>query len=131
MKKYLLLTITILTFAFAAQAQDVCPAGKLCISIEAGNRAAENARLIPTLENKISVLEAALVEKDKNLTIAREASRLNEAELRAVLQKTELLLATKTGELIESQANAAFQRAIITAIIPQLRKKCNGIVLFC
>jgi uncharacterized coiled-coil protein SlyX len=136
--RFILMLIAVLLVPYAAASQtDNQPSGnlqsaepKVCISQEAANKCAENARLIPALNEKIAALEAKIKAQDTTIEELKEANRKNVADLTDRLHKTELSLATKTGEVSMCQANDVSNRAIITAMIPMLRQKVVGIKIF-
>lgn len=102
----------------------------VCVSQQAANAAAENARLRPLLEQKIAELEAALLEKDKNAQDIRDAAAKNEADLKDALRKTELELAKKTGEVIQLEADRVRWNAVVDVLVKNSRKKSIGLIAF-
>lgn len=96
----------------------------VCISQEAANKCRDLAKENPALENKIKVLEQALKDKDAAHEKAIE-------KILKVLKDTEIKLATKTGELIKAENTNNDLLEILKAVLPRMRKKCNGLVLFC
>lgn len=128
--KYLLIAITFLflsPLAVFSQAPE-CPAGKVCISQEAANKAAENARELEATKEKVKTLEGALVKKDESIREAQETARKNEADLREQLHKTEVELALKTGQLISKEAEAVRNLALIDLLLKQTKKKRNAVI---
>lgn len=123
----LLVIALFLTCGLAVRAQDA----KVCISQAAANKAAENARVIPTLESKIATLEDALKQKDTSITELKDANRQNVADLTERLHKTEVELATKTGQLIATEANQTRQLAIIELLTKKVGKRCSPLSILC
>jgi IS5 family transposase len=122
-----MLAVCILIFTAATNCQ-VPDEPKVCISQAAANKCAENARLVPALENKNTTLEASLLEKDKSIAELREAGRKNEADLKEALIKTQSELATKTGQLIGAEAMVTRLTAIIDFMLKNGREKCYGLI---
>lgn len=116
-------------FAIGARAQQcpVMPVGFLCITQEAANAAAANARELVATKEKAAVLEAALAEKDKNTDEIREAARKNEAELKDRLHQTEVELANKTGQLIGAEASITRCLAVQEVLLKFARPKKIGL----
>lgn len=131
MKKLILLvTFIILSTCTYAHAQTECPANFVCITQEAANRAAQNARELEAQKQKVIVLESALVEKDKNVAEIQLAKDKNEAELKAALTETQTKLATATGQLIGAEATNVRLTAIIDFMLKNGRSKCNLCIQF-
>jgi flagellar motility protein MotE (MotC chaperone) len=105
-----------------------CPAGFVCISQEAANKARENALELQATKEKAVVLETALTEKDKSIAELRETARKNEADLKERLHKTEVELATKTGQLIGAEAERTRLIAITEFLLKHGRVKKYGIL---
>lgn len=89
----------------------------VCISQAAANACRDNTNELAAVKAKVTVLENALLEKDKS-----------ERELIERLHKTEVELGKATGELIGLRANDVSQRAIIAALLPMVRKKKIGVI---
>ncbi len=106
------------------------PQGKLCISQEAGNRAAELARENPLLLAKIAVLEQALKDKDKNYAELQAAKNANEADLKKAVHDTEVKLATATGQIIQLEADRVRWSAVVDVLVKNSRKRSIGIIAF-
>lgn len=123
--RLILILIVVLLFGYSANAQT-----DVCISQEAANKCRDNALLIPALNEKIAALEAQVKARDTTIQELKEANAKNVADLTAALHKTELALATKTGEIIGCQSQNIEQRAIISILVPMVRKKTNGIQIF-
>lgn len=102
----------------------VMPAGTLCISQEAGNAAAENARELAATKEKVVVLEQALVDKDKIIADNKDTAAKNEADLRKQLHKTESDLSLVTGQLIAKEAELNRNILVIDVLLKNTRKKC-------
>jgi septal ring factor EnvC (AmiA/AmiB activator) len=134
--RFILILIVVLLVPYAAASQtDNQPSGnlqsaepKVCVSQEAANKCAENARLIPALNEKIAALEAKIKAHETTIEELKEVNRKNVADLTDRLHKTELSLATKTGEIIGCQAQNVEQRAIIQALLPMVKKKRNALI---
>lgn len=122
-----------LAFTISANAQSLCsgivmPAGTICVSQAAANAAAENKRELDATKEKVTVLTDALTEKDKIIESVRSTANKNEADLKASLTKTEIELATKTGQLIGSEAMNVRQTAIIDILLKSVRPKKIGLI---
>lgn len=136
--RFILILIVVLLVPYAAASQtDNQPSGnlqsaepKICISQTAANKCAENAKLIDAYEAKIKALEESVKARDESIKEIQAARDKSISDLTDRLHKTELSLATKTGEVIACQANDVSNRAIITAMIPMLRQKVVGIKIF-
>lgn len=129
--KILITALFLLTFAFAVNAQNICPANLVCITQEAAQKAVENARLVPALQNENAVLKEQVAVEKQNVRDVREAANKNEVDLKAALARTELELARTNGILTGVEKANIEQRAIIQAILPLVRKKCVVSILFC
>lgn len=132
MKNLLTLTFALtiaLTFSTSVRAQSPCdgvtmPAGTVCLSQQAANKAAENVRELDAVKNKITVLEAALAEKDRIIADNKTAANQNEADLKAALTKTQEKLATVTGKLIGAEENVVRFTGVIDVLLKNSRAKC-------
>lgn len=127
--RLLVLFVAFMLTSLAASAQSPCdgvvmPAGTICISQAAGNAAAENKQELDATKAKVGVLTEALTEKDKIIESVRATASKNEADLKAALTNTQTDLATKTGQLIGSEASNVRHLAIIDLLLKQTRKKC-------
>lgn len=118
--RLILILIVVLLLGYSANAQDE---PKVCISQAAANVCRDNALLIPALNEKIAALEAKIKAQDETIAELKETNRKNVADLTDALHKTELSLATKTGELIGSQAQNVEQRALIQVLLQNVKKK--------
>ncbi|MEO8649812.1 MAG: hypothetical protein ABI539_11660 [Acidobacteriota bacterium] len=128
-KLFAALGFGVLLFVSSAAAQcPVMPAGFLCITQEAGDRAAANSRELAATKEKVGVLEAALVEKDKNTAEIRAAAEKNVADLKDAMHRTELELATKTGQLIGSEASNTRCLATVDVLLKYARPKKIGLI---
>lgn len=125
--KFLILTIFILMASVSATAQS-CPENMVCLSQAAANKAAENARELIAVREKVQVLENALLEKDKSISEVRETARKNEADLKEVLHKTEVELSLKTGQLISNESEKTRLLAIIDVLLKSVRPKKVGLI---
>lgn len=124
----IVLILAAAAFSLAQELVSQCPAGLVCISQAAANRASENARVLEATRQKVGVLEDALKSKDESIRALRETAAKNESDLREALKRTEIELATKTGQLISRESEVVRQSAIIQAMIPMLRKKRIGLI---
>lgn len=113
----------LLVLAYSAAAQDT-----VCISQQAANKCAELARTDKAKDEKIAALEAALAQSRQNEQNLIQTNRQNVADLTDRVHKSELALATKTGEIIGCQAQNVEQRAIIAVILPMVKKKRNAFI---
>ena len=119
----ILIVVLLVPYAAASQTDD-----KICISQQAANACRDNALLIPALNEKIAALEAQVKARDTTIAELKEANAKNVADLATAINKTELALATKTGEIVGCQAQNVEQRAIITALLPMVKKKRIALV---
>lgn len=120
MKKILIIAIfvfCVVLLSFEQVSAQAEPEKKICISQEAANKCAEIAREKPALENKIKILEEALEKKDSSFE-----------QLRQELVRAQIELATKTGQLIATEAENVRMQKIIEALLPMLRKKKIGLI---
>jgi hypothetical protein len=100
-----LVFIAVLGWAYTFNAQcPVMPAGTICLTQQQANQAAENARLIPALEGKITALEDGLKLKDVSIAELKATNAQNVASLTERMHRTEVQLAEKTGNLIGIEA---------------------------
>jgi hypothetical protein len=123
--------ILILIFAsvLVAHSQTQCPPTMVCLSQEAANKAAENARLIPALEGKIAALEDGMKQKDVSIAELRATNLQNVADLTARMHRTEVSLAEKTGTLIACEAASVRNMAIIDGLLKKRQVKV-GLINF-
>jgi septal ring factor EnvC (AmiA/AmiB activator) len=121
--------IFFLVFATCASAQN-CPENMVCISQQAANKAAENARELEATKEKVTVLESALKSKDDTIREIQETAKKNENDLREAIRRTESELSRTNGMLTAREAEVVRQSAIITAMIPMLRRKSIGLITF-
>lgn len=111
MKKLLITFLFLLAFAFTASAQtDEKP---VCVSQETANKLFE------------------LGTKGKAYDVLKEASDKAIDERDKIIEDLKIKLAQEVQKNIDNDAEKARLTAIIEVLVPQLRKKCNGIVLFC
>lgn len=104
---------------------------KVCISQDAANKCAENARVVSAQEAEIAALKASVAERDKSIEELKATNRQNVADLTERLGKTENKLAETTGELIGVKTALVDQRAIIQFLLTNGRKKCGPLNLIC
>ena len=107
--RFLAIVTVCLMFAYNAAAQDE---PKICISRQAAESCATNAEKAKALEAHILTLEQAL--KDE----------------RKIVQDLKVEVALRTGRIESCEKNDASNRAIITAMIPLLRRKSIGLITF-
>lgn len=130
--KLILTTVALLVLAPLAafsQTDGTCQ-GRICISQEAANRAAELARENPVLKEKIAVLEAALKAKDETIAELKATNEKNVADLKTALTKTETELSRVTGQLIATEAQMVRFTAIIDFMLKNGRIKKFGVINF-
>lgn len=108
-----------------------CPQGYVCLTQEAAQRAVENARLRPLLEEKVTALESSVAAKEADLKETRETARKNEADLRQALNETTVKYATTAGELIATKAEVTRQAVTIEFLLKNGRNKCGGLTMIC
>jgi hypothetical protein len=125
-----LLLILAPLYVFSQPKCPVMPTGLLCISQEAGNRAGELARENPALKEKIAVLEQAIIDKQKNYDELKAVKEQNERDLIQANHKTEVQLASATGQIIQLEADKVRWTAVIDILIKNSRQKTNGIKIF-
>jgi phage-related minor tail protein len=126
---YVAVLILLLLSATPILSQTVeCPPNLVCISQAAANQAAQNARELEAQKEKNRVLETALADKDKTIDELRTTNAQNVADLKEAIKRTELELARTNGMLTAREAEVVRQSAIITAMIPMLRKKRIGLI---
>lgn len=127
--KIIIFCIIFATFAISANAQTVeCPPNLVCISQAAANFAAQNARELQAQKEKVKVLESALSDKDRSIAELKTLNDKNAADLKEAIRRTEIELATKTGQLISAEKELTRQTAIIQALLPMVRKKKIGLI---
>lgn len=122
--KLIIFCIIFIVFAISAHAQTAdCPPAFICLTQAEANRAAENARELVAQKEKVKVLESALSEKDKSIAELKSLNDKNTADLKEAIRRTEIELATRTGQLISAENELTRQTAIIQALLPMVRKK--------
>jgi Mg2+ and Co2+ transporter CorA len=115
----------------AAFSQSVeCPPSLICLTQAEANAAAQNARELIATREKITVLESALKSKDDTIREIQETAKKNENDLREAIRRTESELSRTNGMLTAREAEVVRQSAIITAMIPMLRRKSIGLITF-
>jgi hypothetical protein len=129
MKCVSILALIIVSASHAASQTTGCPSGLVCLSQEAANKAAENARLIPALEGKIAALEDGMKQKDVSIAELRATNLQNVADLTARMHRTEVSLAEKTGTLIACEAASVRNMAIIDGLLKKRQVKV-GLINF-
>lgn len=131
MKKLILLVSFIFLFSILSSAQVKCPtmpAGFLCISQEAGNKAAENVRELEATKEKVIVLENSLIEKDKSISEIRATAAKNESDLKEQNSKLLTDVAVKTGQIIIYEKYFTRDSAWLEFLIKTARGKQNGLL---
>lgn len=123
----ILFIAVLFTVAVSCQVPE-CPPGYVCITQAAANRAAENARLVPVLEQSVTDLKAQLVEKDKSTDEIRKAGEENVRDLKA--ENTRLIseVSVKTGQLVGSEAMVTRLTAIVDFMLKNGREKCVSVI---
>ena len=119
----ILIVVLLVPYAAASQTDD-----KVCISQASANVCRDNALLIPALNEKIAALEAQVKARDTTIAELKEANAKNVADLTAAIHKTELALATKTGELVGCEAGRVRDSAIIQFLVQNTKKKRNALI---
>lgn len=114
----------IFIFSFIALTSLTTYAQQVCISQEAAQKAVENAKLIPVLEEKIQIQDQALAEKDKSIKEIQDVARKNQDDLEARLKATEIELARLSGQLTAKEAEATRNLALIDVLLKSTKKKC-------
>ena len=100
-----LFVISLVIFVGSSLAQE-CPQNLVCISREAAIQAVENA-------DKVKALEAEGKAKDQAI-----------ADQKEVITKIKIEYAEKVGEVTALKQNAVENRAIISLLLQQTRRKC-------
>ena len=126
--RLILILFVCLLFAFTANAQTVEPT--VCIPQTVANRCATLARMDAAKDEKIAALEESVKVRDKAIEDLKALNDANVAQLKDALHKTELELATKTGELIAKEAMVTRLNAIVDVLLSRTRKKSIGIIAF-
>lgn len=114
--------------ALSQAATSQCPSGLVCLSQQAANQAAANARELEATKQKVSVLETALTDKDKSIQELKETNDKNVADLKDAMHKTEIELASTKGQLIGAEAQVTRQTAIIDLLLKYARPKKIGLI---
>lgn len=106
------------------------PPGFLCITQAAGNQAASNARELAATKEKVTVLENALVEKDKSIAELKDVNNKNVLDLTAQLNKVTADWAFEKGKNTALEADKVLWTAVIEVLVKNSRQKTNGIKIF-
>lgn len=106
------------------------PAGTVCISQTAANAGAQLARESALKDEKIKVLESALLDKDNIAADRKLVTDKNEQDLKAALHSTEVKLAEKTGHLIGCEGSNVRNLAVIDLLLKNVRPKKIGLINF-
>jgi len=131
MRLIFIIAFLLVLWPVAAFSQVPCPpmpVGTVCISQQAANAAASNARELAATKEKVAVLEDALKQKDASIQELKDTNAKNVADLKDALNKTEVQLATKTGELVGSEAEKTRLLAIIDVLLKSTRPKKVGLI---
>ncbi len=136
MKRFILVVVFGVLFGFSVNSVSAqvnncpvpMPVGTVCLSQEAANRAAENARIRPQLEEKNRVLEAALVEERKNTKQAQDVGVKNADDLKDVVKRTEIEFARTGGQLIECQGERTRLIGMTEVLVKNTRPKKIGLI---
>lgn len=104
---------------------------QVCISQTAANQCAANTRELAATKEKVAVLEAALVEKDKTIADLKTLNDKNVQDLTAQLMKVTAEAAHEKGMRVQLEADKVFWTEIIKIAIQNTRKKCAGVSLIC
>ena len=106
------------TFLFVATvaAQTDCPADKVCISRDAALKALADADRVKALESENTVLKDAIEGKDG---------------YKALLANMKIEFARMSGENTALKENAVSDRAIMTVLVANSRKKCMPLSILC
>jgi hypothetical protein len=121
----ILFVVLLLAFTASAQTDD-----KICISQAAANTCRDNAALVKAQADKIAALEESVKARDAAIDELKRTNAANVADLTNALHKTELDLATKTGELIAKDAIVVRLNAIVDVLLSRTRKKSIGLIAF-
>ena len=105
----------------------VMPAGFLCITQEAGNQAKQDKIDNSLLKEKIAVLEAGMLEKDKSIAQIQKTADENTKKLEGTIHDGDVKLAEKTGQLIKCEAFAVRDAALIEYLVKNQRSKQQGL----
>jgi len=119
----------------AAQAEPgpvcpVMPAGLLCISQAAGNRAGELVRENAALKSQVDTLKAAVDAGRQNEITLRESYAAAREKLLQGWTDTQVELGKKTGELIGKDAEITRCQANFELALKAARPKKNGLINF-
>lgn len=126
--------VTCLTLALTAATLGQvagCPQGYVCLTQEAAQRAVENARLRPLLEQQIEELTKSRDAARQDAESVRSTAMKNEADLRKALIDTTVDYARASGELIQSKAEVVNLRTQVEFMLKNGRNKCGGFTLLC
>lgn len=122
----LILVLSIFSGTGFAQTTVVdCPQGYICLTQAEANAARDAVKQRDAANNKITVLEGVVVEKDKTIAEIKDTAQKNQADLTDRLHKTEVELATKTGQLIGAESEKTRLTSIIDFMLKNGRKKCQ------
>lgn len=132
-KSFFIITFIGCVYAVSVSAQSPCsgvamPAGTLCITVAAGNVAVGLKKELDATKEKIVVLESALKDKDVIIADNKLVAQKNEDDLKDVLHKTEIDLATKTGTLIGAETMIVRLTAAFEFAVQNTKKKKIGFI---
>ena len=102
----------------------------VCISQSAANICAANSRELAALKEKVAVLEAALLEKDKSIQELKDVNQKNVLDLTTQLNKITADWAFEKGKNTSLEADKVLWSAVIEVLIKNSRKKSIGIIAF-
>lgn len=117
--------------AWSASAQcPVMPAGTICLTQEAANVAASNARENAALKEKIAVLEEGLKGKDASIQELKDTNHKNVLDLTTRLSKVTAEAALEKGRAEQCNADKVLWSAVIPVLVQNTRQKTNGVKIF-
>lgn len=122
MKPILIAAFLLILWPLAVFSQTVC------ISQDAANKCAENARVVPALEAKIATLEQGLKDKDVSIEELKAINKTNVADLERRLNETTNKLATATGQLVGAESMVVRLTAMVDFMLKNGREKCYAII---
>ena len=125
--RLLLITTFSLILASVCYSQTDKP---VCISQNAANTCAANTRELAAIQEKVAILEVALIEKDKSISELKEANRKNIEDLTGQLMKITAEAAQERGQRVQLENDKVFWAEIIKIAIQNTRQKTNGIKIF-
>lgn len=109
MKKLFALSIIFFALAITAMSQE-CPVGRICLTPEQARIALENADKVKVLEAYVKTLETA------------------QNDYKAEIAKIRIEYAEKVGENTILKQNEVANRALITVLLQNVKKKRNALI---